>query len=212
MKKIFLVFIVAIGCQQPDKNISSVTIRPSDGDSAHFARNDSLIKIKKDSISNALSAIKKKFIYKHDEFKDVGWYTHKFHTVDNTWNRKCLRLHVKSDGYAYLEDQYYSTAWIFHTNIEVKVGDSIYRSEIIPTYSDNNKTENSGGSIWENINYTDGQDNGIIKAIAAGGNKPVKVRFVGKQYYSDIVLSDRDKQAIRDGYQLSELLRNNINH
>jgi hypothetical protein len=162
-------------------------------------RDDSITKLKRDSIEfvkrrnieeskKRFEILKKNFVFKEDEFKNIGWYIHKSQTVSNSWNRKCLKTHINSDGYIYLEDQYYSDDWIFHSRIEVKIGGEIFRSEDIPTYSEYNKTENSSGSVWENISYIDGQDNGIIKCISENVDQEIKVRFIGKQYYSDFVL------------------------
>jgi len=111
---------------------------------------------------------------------------------------------VDSRGDIYLESQYYADDWLFHTRIEVKIGDKIFKSKDVPLFSANNIHEPSGDIIWENVTYTD--DNGIIKAIAESGNTPVKVRFIGK-YYDDFTLSSKDKQAIKDSYELSQLIK-----
>jgi hypothetical protein len=154
-----------------------------------------------------LADLKTKFDYKYDEFKNIGWYQAKTQAVDSTWDEKMLKVHVNNTGYLYLSDQYYGDDWIFHTRIEVKIGEAIYRSEDIPTYSPENKQDNSGGSVWETISYTDGKDNGIIHAIAESGDATIRVRFTGERETRDFTLTKRDRQAIKDGYQLSELLK-----
>jgi hypothetical protein len=186
-------------------------------------KNDSIKKLREDSIAKVIAMsnaaqfeenkkrlidLKKNFKYKVDEFTNEGWYTHKNMTdkVDNL-GRKYLTTHIHSSGYIYLEDQYHSSDWIFHTRIKVKIGDNIYESVDIPTFDKLNKSDNYGSSVWENISYTDNRDNGIIKAIAECGDKPVKVRFIGPQYYSDFTLSNRDKQTIKDSYELSNLIQ-----
>jgi hypothetical protein len=174
------------------------------------ARKDSLERFKKKERINNLKKrdlLKKNFIFKKDEFKGGGWYTHRNQTINANYNRKCLYTHVNTMGYIYLEDQFHSDDWIFHTSIDVKIGDKVYRSSKIETYDKNNNTQNSGYSVWENISYINGKDNGIIKAIAENTDKEIKVRFNGKQYHSDMILSRKDKLGIKESYELSELIK-----
>ncbi len=154
-----------------------------------------------------LSELKKKFTYSYDEFKDVGWYDNKSQNVDATFDKKLLKVSVNNNGYAYLSDQYYGDDWIFHTRVEVKIGDTVYKTDDIPSYDSNNHKNNSSGSVWETIDYTKDRDNGIIKAIAESGDATIKVRFTGGEYYDDITLAKRDQQAIKDAYELSQLIQ-----
>ncbi len=154
-----------------------------------------------------LEALKTKFNYKYDEFNRIGWYTNKNQTATNSFNRKLLKVLVNSSGYAYLEDQYYGDDWIFHTRVKVIINDKIYESADIPTYDENNNEFNGSGSVWEEISYTTDRDNGIIKAIAESDSSIIKVRFVGKQSVSDFTLANIDQQAVKDAYELSELIK-----
>ncbi len=208
--------ITIISCQNQTKTDKQIDAKTETINL--IQKNEAVEKEKADSIAKInneqrvenkkrLEILKKNFNFKKDEFNNTAWYRHKNQTVNNSWNRKCLITHINSDGYIYLEDQFYSDDWIFHSSIHVKIADNIYNSSVVETYEENNKTENSGGSIWENISYTDGKDNGIIKAIAESGNKLVKVRFVGKQYNSDFTLSNKDKKAIKEGYELAYLIK-----
>ena len=153
-----------------------------------------------------LAELKKKFNYKYDEFQEKGWYEAKTQTVANTFDKKMLKVNVNNVGFAYLSDQYYADSWLFHTRLEVKIGDTLYKTDDVETYDPNNQTNNSGGSIWEFIDYTAGKDNGIIKAIAESGTAPIRVRFAGGQSVDDITLAERDRQAIKDAYELSNLI------
>ncbi|MCK9573633.1 MAG: hypothetical protein M0R20_04470 [Candidatus Omnitrophica bacterium] len=156
---------------------------------------------------NRLVELKNKFNYDYDEFEKIGWYENKTQVVANTFDKKMLRVRVNNKGYAYLEDQYYGDNWIFHTRVVVKIGDTIYTSDDIPSYDSANHTNNSGGSVWERISYSGGRDNGIIEAIAKSGDASVLVRFAGDQGVSDFTLAARDQQAIKDAYELSNLIK-----
>jgi hypothetical protein len=159
-----------------------------------------------DSVKAEVEKLKQNFDYQYDDIREIGWYTHKSQSGSKTWYRCCIIAHLRNDGYMYMEDQYYAEDWLFHESITVKVGDSIYHSLTVPTYDSSNKTENDGGKIWENISYTDA-DNDILKAIAEAGDEQVKIRFNGREYYSDKVLSPVDKKAIKETYQLSQTLK-----
>lgn len=154
-----------------------------------------------------LAELKTKFDYKYDEFNKYGWYTAKTQSTQNSYDRSLLKTYVKDSGYIYLEDQYYGNDWIFHTKVTVKIGDQIYETADIPTYDPDNSETNGSGSVWETISYTKYRDNGIIKAIAESGDNPVKVRFSGKQSVFDMTLLKSDKQAIKDAYEFSELIK-----
>lgn len=163
--------------------------------------------VKLEADKKRLGELKNKFDYKYDEFNKIGWYVPKSQTVGNTYNQKFLKVLVNNSGYIYLQSVYYASDWLFHTRIEVKIGDSIYKSEDVPTYNKDNETDIGGGSIWEYVSYTSGKDNGIIKAIAESGDATIKVRYVGRQSIFDMNLSKRDQQAIKDSYELSQLIK-----
>jgi hypothetical protein len=161
----------------------------------------------------ALEKLKQNFIFESDEFKGGGWYTHKNQTVDKTYNRTYLGTQVSADGYIYLSSHYYdsssrylSSHWIFHKKVLVKIGATVLETDEISALSNDQSRDYGSGSIWEVNHYTKNRDNGIIKLIAENYDKEIKVRFVGK-YDIDIVLADQDKVAIKESYELSELLR-----
>lgn len=162
-------------------------------------------KKKNEQALKKLPKMEKKFLKKTDEFNGNTWYTHK------TWgkyypNRKTLVAKVNSNGFIYLKSNYYSSDWLFHTSIKVKIGNKKYKTLDVPRYSENNDTDNSGGDIWESVSYLE-SDNGIIKAIAENVNSKVLVRFNGSKHYDESTLSTRDKNAIKDCYELSNLLK-----
>lgn len=163
--------------------------------------------VKLEADKKELEILKKNFDYKYDEFDKKGWYTHKSQTISNSLSRTYLKVLVNNTGYNYLESQYYGSDWLFHTRVEVKIGDAIYKSDDVSTFDENNSRDNTGGSVWETISYTKDRDNGIIVAIALAGDTPIKVRFAGDEGVKDITLSKKDQQAIQDSYRLSQLLK-----
>lgn len=165
---------------------------------------EALAAIEAEKNKKAFENLKRKFTYKKDEFKDIGFYTHK--TWGKNWKNRCtLTSDVNSSGYVWLNSNYSREDWLFHTRIIVKIGDETIRSEEVPTYSDNHRTDNAGGRVWEVITYND--DKGILKAIAENSDKKIKVRFEGDKYYHDVTLSSKDKLALKDCYELGQLIK-----
>lgn len=125
--------------------------------------------------------------------------------MSNSWNRQYLDAPVNATGYTYLRTHYYGDDWIFHTRLVVRIGDNIIESAEIPTYSDDNNTHAGSGSIWESLDLTDDRDNGIFEAIANAEAVPIMVRYEGEHYHT-YNLSARDRQALKDSYDLARLL------
>ena len=147
--------------------------------------------------------LKAKFFYEEDEFNNIGFYTHK--TWGKYWPiRKTLTIGVNSKGYYYLKSNYYSSDWLFHEKIKVKIGENQYESHKVPRHDKNNKTDVAGGNIYEVITYNEEKE--IIKAIAENVNEKITVRFIGTEFYDDVVLSAKDKNAIKDAYNLARYI------
>ena len=150
-----------------------------------------------------LEKLKRKFMYKEDEFEKIGFYTHK--RWGNYWpNRKTLTSGVNSSGYAWLRSNYSADDWLFHTSIYVLIGERRLVSPTVPTYDPKNITDNKGGRIWEVVTYSDTE---ILREIAENTDKVIKVRFNGSEFYDDTTLSSADKQALKECYELSQLLK-----
>ena len=65
--------------------------------------------------------------------------------------------------------------------------------------------------VWEIVKYKQGSDNGVASYIANNVNERIDVIFVGQTPTGRttnyrIILTETDKKAIRDTYQLSTLL------
>lgn len=154
-----------------------------------------------------LVRLKRKFRFDADAIEGGGWYEHRNQTVDNSWDRTYLEVHVAHDGRTYLSSHYYGDDWIFHDRLVVRIGDNRLESDAIPSFDKSAVRHNSGGSVWESLHLTGGRDNGILEAIAKDSTSAILVRLAGDRSQRDIVLSKRDHEAIRDGYALGRLLK-----
>lgn len=67
------------------------------------------------------------------------------------------------------------------------------------------ETDNGGGGIWEWLDRSVGShEYQIIKAVADA--KDAKIRFVGRQYHKDRVITMREKQALKNVLDAYEAL------
>ena len=161
-------------------------------------RKESLVQLKKE-----FEKLKNKFTYKYDDFKGGGFYTHKTFGKYKP-RRKTLTSGVNSEGYYWLRSNYYSNDWLFHHTIQVLIGEMKYTSEKVESYENNNIHDNSGGKVYEQITFN---DISILKQIAQNTDQKIKIRFIGDKYHDDATLSSKDKQALKDCYELGEIIK-----
>jgi len=183
------------------------------------AKNDSIQKAKEDSIkSEFLNQIAKdsvrfkeleqKFKHEIDEFDSTSnYYEHK-NRSNNYLSSGLYTLVWEHTGSIYMYSYYYGSDWLFHTQVEVKINDKTYKTEKVETYDDLYHTNVFGGSISEKISFTGGKDNGVLEAIAKSSKDDViLIRFTGDKYYKDIKVSEMQISALRESYELSEILK-----
>lgn len=131
---------------------------------------------------------------------------HKRQKTENSFNRTFLMANVNLKGEFYISSRYTGTGRIHHNQIKVYDQSTTATSEIIEEDGLMNRSFDDGDWHWEVIQYKDGRDNGIADLISTHIEQPLKVEFIGKkrQY---IVMEKFDKEAIRDAYEISFLLR-----
>jgi len=209
----FILFIVLIQMCSDGSSDSTASNYSSDNDNPTSAAGASSglstadLKEMLESDRKLLADAKKNFVFEGDEFTGGGWYKHKLWDINKILHKTLLTANVNQDGYAYLVSNYYGDDWIFHESITVKIDDRVIDSDVVPTYEKNNVHENTGGSVWETIHFTEERDNRILSSIGANPEKTIKVRLNGRNYHKDYALSKNDKQAIADCAFLSELIK-----
>ncbi|TRX66492.1 hypothetical protein [Carboxylicivirga sp. M1479] len=131
---------------------------------------------------------------------------HKRQKPENSYGRIYLRAHLNLEGDFYISSRYTGTERIHHDQIKVYFNKNSVLSEEVPEDGVNNRHLEDGENHWEVISYKNGKDNGVIDFIANNANQSLKVQFRGKKYYY-IVMEKFDKEAIRDGYEISFVLK-----
>jgi hypothetical protein len=162
---------------------------------------DSMILVKEKELEPLLE----NFI-QSDEYGQPAILIHKRQKPENSYNRTFIRAHLDVEGDFYISSRYYGTSWIKHNQIKVYNAGKSVTSEVVSEDGYNNRRFEDGGSKWEIVSYRDGADNGIINFIASNVDKPLKVQFRGEDYYY-IVMEKYDKEAVRDGYETSFVLK-----
>ncbi|PZX12942.1 hypothetical protein LX69_02746 [Breznakibacter xylanolyticus] len=161
---------------------------------------DSLMVVKRDSLAPLMQNF---------EITDDGsrkTLVHKQQKRINYYGRTYLRPTLDTLGNFYLTSYYCGEGNIHHTHIKVTAGDASMVSETIEPDGFYNRQFDDGGLYWEVVQYRDGKDNGVIDLIARNADKTIKVQLMGKR--NTVVWMEKpDKEAIRDGYEISFLLK-----
>lgn len=141
-----------------------------------------------------------------DEYGSETIYIHRRQRPEISYHRTFLRAHLDASGDFYISSRYHGKEWIRHNQIRVYNTGKSVKSEKISEDSFNNRRFEDGEDKFEIVRYKDGADNGIVDFIASNAEKPLKVEYIGeKRYY--IVMEQFDKEAIRDAYETSFVLK-----
>ncbi len=162
---------------------------------------DSILVIKE----SELKVLMKNFIVTN-EYGNKEILIHKRQKPQNSYGRTYLRAHLNMDGDFYISSRYSGDSYIYHNQIKVYHKDQSVLSEAIEFDGFENRRFEDGGTYWEVVNYKNNADNGIVDFISQNTNLPLKVCFMGKRNYY-VVMEKFDKEAIRDAYEISFVLR-----
>jgi hypothetical protein len=156
----------------------------------------------RDSMMSRRDQLSRNFDFSADEIRGGGWYSHKRQSTDNSWNRVYLSAPLNAEGRVYLSAHYYGETWIFFNRVEARIGSRIFETDRVEPDRHNST------AVWETLHFTGGQDNGLLAAIAASSMETrVIVRFPGSDGIREFDLSDRDRIAIKESFELARLLR-----
>jgi len=147
------------------------------------------------------------FDFERDVITGEGWYT-----VKDPFTARLVRKRIEpvvhSSGRIYMRSIYRDDGWLFHDQVQARVGDRVLETAKVPSFDRRNSRRVLDGKfIGETIAFTDGADNGILDAIAAEPALPVVVRFVGRDAVHTQEMSEDDKRRIAAGVELARLLR-----
>ncbi len=141
-----------------------------------------------------------------DEQAEMPVLIHKKQNVQHAWERSYIRAHTDKNGTFYISSHYIGSAAIHHYAIRVAIDNSYQQTDSI-TDDAYAHSFRDGENVWEIIKFKKGSDNGVGSFIASNFDKNIVVTFVGEKSNYKIQLTETDKQAFRETYQLAILLR-----
>lgn len=140
----------------------------------------------------ALARLDANLVKRTDEIKGVTWVSHK--SVPVLDNYMSLYFGVKDGsaaGYPLrMKFNYYADSWLFVQSVTIKADEQVFDLGKIEFDRDN-----AAGSIWE---WSDSpvDDMAMLNKILSA--KKVIIRYDGRQYYHDFVLSESQKTAMKE--------------
>ena len=149
----------------------------------------------------------KSFVYKKGKFEGyVGTYIHKRQQVKNSHDRSYIRAYLDEKGEFYISSRYHGKGHIYHNRVKVYDDGLFSETQEIAESSFDNRSFDDGEDYWETVNYRNGSDNGVVGFVVNNYDKRLKVEFKGKKHHY-IVMESFDKEAIRDAYNLSLVIK-----
>jgi hypothetical protein len=136
---------------------------------------------------------------KYDEMDNVYFLDASAASLD-----KELSIYIKYGSKSSLRFKlmYVEDDWLFVNSFKASADDFRYQS---PKYEF--VRDNSSGSIWEFIDIeASGELINLAKKLASANKSTI--RFVGENYYSDMVLSNEQKDNISKALQIYDMLNN----
>lgn len=158
------------------------------------------------SAKEALLAPMMKNFLLSDDYGAEKVLIHKRQIPENNYNRTFLRANLNEKGDFYISSRYFGDKWIYHNQIKVYNQSQSVLSDVVPEDGFDNRRFDDMAAKWEIVKFKYGKDNGIIDYIATHWQEPLKVQFIGKGH-TYIVMEKHDKEAIRDGYEISFVLK-----
>jgi hypothetical protein len=129
----------------------------------------------------------------HDEFKGVTWLHHKLNSKYNAANEIALYF-GEMDGKPLSllgRIKYTADDWLFVEKVVILADGA--KLEIVGDF----ERDNGSGSIWEWYDWQlTSNEITFFKKIA--NSKVVKIRYNGRQYYNDRVMTSNEKKAIKE--------------
>lgn len=98
---------------------------------------------------------------------------------------------------------YSQLKWLFHSYIKIKIGNTTKQTTPVT----GRREVGEDAYVIETNYYTSQTDLEILKWIAINYKNEITVRFYGKDYYKDFELDNKDKLAIKETFDLYNLLK-----
>lgn len=161
---------------------------------------DSITKARISDIDKELNNMKSIFNIRYDDMEETTWITHKNQPKYTNTKGFYTYIGIKNGvPWERLVIRYYGDDWLFIQNIKIKSDDNTYNLYPANLERDNNS------SVWEWIDISPSNSD-LIMLERVIGSKETKVRFEGKKYYKDWVLTNKEIKGLSDTQKYFNLL------
>ena len=142
--------------------------------------------------------------FHHDTIS--GWYEHSL-WADSVHSQSGLSAVVHANGSYVLSSRYVGEEPISHRQVVVSIGKNTFSSAPI-LRTDPEHSEQYVGDLLVEINqYTNYRDGMILENIADAGEEAVIIRYRGKRAEQEAILTEAERNALIDCFQLAILNR-----
>lgn len=155
---------------------------------------------------STIIVLEKSFKKEKTQFDQHTQYIHKRQTLNRSWDRSFIQVHLDERGELFLSSNYMGKEWLQHTAIKVYDGKKEARTVEVPLDDKANHRSDFLDYKWEKISYTNGRADSVIQFIVENPDLNFKCVFLGNKYYW-ILLEEYDIQAIIDAYHLSKAIK-----
>lgn len=122
--------------------------------------------------------------------------------------RSCIYPEVGANGALVLVSRFVSDSGLYHTDIQVSIGNKTLNSSRVPPYDSRSSRSYLGTQIMEEVRFGRAEDQAIMEALAKSGEQTIKVKFItGGSYQKEITLPQVYRSLIRDAWLYSQLLK-----
>lgn len=166
---------------------------------------DSLLSIRESEVAPIM-----KYFQEEDPDSPYSTIINKKQSIGRSFDRALIKAHTDKNGNFFISSHYTGDSPIHHYAIKAETGDIFAVSDTI-TDDALNHSFNDGGEFWETIRFRNASDNGVGEFIANHSDEKIRITLItpkGSGY--KFMLTDSDKQAIRETYYLATLLRETI--
>lgn len=136
----------------------------------------------------------------------TGWYTHQL-WKEQPVAHTTLLASVNQNGYYVLSSNYFGDKALQHTQVIVWIGEQRFATKTLDLQTADHDVRYVEDKIVETNRYAEYGDNALFENIADSGDREIRIRFQARTEHVDVLLSDADRQALIDCFQLSILNR-----
>lgn len=142
------------------------------------------------------------FVEQKDELTGQTYYVHRYY--QNIGNRIPLRVFVNAAGQRNLYTYYQGKTWVFHNQLRFSLDRQTLETRVIPAYKASREIS-EGNLVTESCHFLGEEDEKLVGRLAAASLSQINIQMLGRKPIGG-ALSYETKQAIKQSYELAELL------